>query len=85
MKSFAVFALAVLLAPAALAQHQTFAVNPDASEVKMTLKTTHELVNGTFHLQSGSVEFDRSTPRCRVRWSSSPAAARPAMAAATKR
>jgi polyisoprenoid-binding protein YceI len=62
MKSFAVLALAVILAPAALAQHQTFAVNPDASEVKMTLKTTHELVNGAFHIQSGSVEFDPSTP-----------------------
>ena len=59
MKCFAVLALAVTLAPA-LAQHQTFAVNPDASEVKMTLKTTHELVNGAFHIQSGSVEFDRS-------------------------
>jgi hypothetical protein len=33
MKSFAVLALAVLLGPAALAQHQTFAVNPDASEL----------------------------------------------------
>ena len=63
MKSFAVFALAVLLAPAALAQHQTFVVNPDASEVKMTLKTTHEVVNGTFHIQSGSIEFDRSAAK----------------------
>jgi polyisoprenoid-binding protein YceI len=63
MKSFAVLALAVILAPAALAQHQTFAVNPDASEVKITLKTTHELVNGTFHIQSGSIEFDRSAPK----------------------
>jgi polyisoprenoid-binding protein YceI len=63
MKSLAAFALAGLLAPAALAQHQTFVVNPDASGVNMTLKTTHELVNGTFHVQSGSIEFDRSTPR----------------------
>jgi polyisoprenoid-binding protein YceI len=63
MKSFAVFALAVILAPAALAQHQTFAVNPDASEIKMTLNTTHEVVNGTFHIQSGSIEFDRSNPK----------------------
>ena len=63
MKSFAVFAFAVILAPAALAQHQTFVVNPDASEVKMTLKTTHEVVNGTFHIQSGSIEFDRSNPK----------------------
>jgi polyisoprenoid-binding protein YceI len=60
LKSFAVLAIAVILAPPALAQHQTFAVNPDASEVKMTLKTTRELVNGAFHIQSGSVEFDRS-------------------------
>jgi polyisoprenoid-binding protein YceI len=63
LKSFAVLALAAILAPAALAQHQTFVVNPDASEVKITLKTTHELVNGTFHVQSGSIEFDRSTPK----------------------
>ena len=63
MKSFAVLAFTAILAPAALAQHQTFVVNPDASEVKMTLKTTHELVNDTFHVQSGSIEFDRNTPK----------------------
>jgi polyisoprenoid-binding protein YceI len=63
MKSFTILALAGLLAPAALAQQQTFAVNPNASEVKMILKTTHELVNGSFHIQSGSVGFDRSTPK----------------------
>lgn len=60
MKFFAALALALIFAPAALAQHQTFVVNPDASEVKMTLNTTHEVVNGTFHIQSGSIEFDRS-------------------------
>ena len=63
MKSFAVVALALIFAPAALAQHQTFVVDPDASEVKMTLKTTHEIVNGTFHVQSGSIEFDGSNPK----------------------
>jgi hypothetical protein len=63
MKSFAVLAVAVMLAPAAFAQHQTFAVNSDASEVKMTLNTTHEVVDGTFHIQSGSIEFDRSAPK----------------------
>jgi polyisoprenoid-binding protein YceI len=63
MKSFTVFALAAVLAPAAFAQHQTFVVNPTASEVKIALKTTHELVNGTFHVQSGSIEFDPSTPK----------------------
>jgi len=63
MKPFAVLALALILASPALAQHRTFVINPDASEVKMTLKTTHELVHGTFHVQSGSIEFDRSTPK----------------------
>jgi len=63
MKSFGVVALALIFAPAALAQHQTFAVNPDASEVKMKLNTTHEVVNGTFHVQSGSINFDRTASR----------------------
>ena len=63
MKSFAVAALALIFAPAALAQHRTFAVNPDISEVKMKLNTTHEVVNGTFHVQSGSIEFDRSATK----------------------
>ena len=59
MTSFAVLFLAILLGPAAFAQQQTFAVNPNASEVRMTLNTTHEVVSGTFHIQSGSIEFDR--------------------------
>lgn len=62
MKSFAAFALTALLAPLAFAQHRTFTVNPDASQVKITLNTTHEIVNGTFHIQSGSIQFDRTTP-----------------------
>jgi len=60
MKLFTVVALALIFSPAALAQHQTFAINPDASEIKMKLNTTHEVVNGTFHIQSGSISFDRS-------------------------
>ena len=60
MKSFAVLALAVTLGPAALAQRQIFTVNPDSSDVKMKLNTTHEVVNGTFHVQSGSINFDRT-------------------------
>ena len=63
MKHLGFLALVVLLAPVAGAQHQTFVVNPDTSEVRMTLKTTHELVSGTFHIQSGSIEFDRGTPK----------------------
>ena len=60
MKSFAVVALALIFARAAFAQHQTFTVNPDVSEVKVKLNTTHEVVNGTFHIQSGSINFDRT-------------------------
>lgn len=62
MKPVAVLALAIALVPAAFSQHRTFVVNPDASEVKITLKTTHELVHGTFRVQSGSIEFDLSSP-----------------------
>ena len=63
MKSFAVFAFAAVLSPAVFAQQQTFVVDPAASEVRITLNTTHEVVNGTFHAQSGSIAFDRSTPK----------------------
>jgi len=63
MKAIALSVIAGALASAAVAQHQTFAINPEASDVKMTLNTTHEIVNGTFHVESGSVEFDRSNPK----------------------
>ena len=63
MKVFALLASALMFAPTVLAQHQTFAVNREASEVKMKLNTTHEVVNGNFHVQSGSVEFDRSATK----------------------
>jgi len=74
VKPFAVLALALVLTPPALTQpalaqqpastqHQSFVVNPGASEVKMTLKTTHEIVNGVFHVQSGSVDFGRGAPK----------------------
>lgn len=60
MKSAVALTLTLVLVPVALAQRETFTVNADASEVRMTLDTTHEVVNGTFHLQGGSIEFDRS-------------------------
>ncbi|HEV2576481.1 MAG TPA: YceI family protein [Acidobacteriaceae bacterium] len=62
MKSFVVLALAVLLGATAVAQHQTFSVNPDPSDVRMRLNTTHEIVNGTFHVKSGSINFDLTDP-----------------------
>ena len=63
MKGLLALVIAVMFAHAAIAQHQALAVNPDASEVKMTLTTNHEIVNGTFHIQSGSIEFDRSAQK----------------------
>jgi polyisoprenoid-binding protein YceI len=63
MRCFKVFALVAMLAPVALAQHQTFIVNPDGSQVKITLNTTHEVVTGNFHVQSGSIEFDPGAPK----------------------
>ncbi|HEY2858467.1 MAG TPA: YceI family protein [Terracidiphilus sp.] len=63
MKSLAVLVLAVLVGPAAVAGQQTFAVDPDTSQVKMTLNTTHEVVNGAFHVQTGSIEFKRSNAK----------------------
>jgi len=53
-------ALPLFLASHALAQHQTFTVNPEASQVAFALTGSHA-VNGTFHVQTGSIEFDRTT------------------------
>lgn len=62
MKVFALLALPLLLAPAAFAQPHTFVVNPGASQVNIKLNTTHEIVNGAFHVQSGSIQFDPAAP-----------------------
>jgi len=51
-------AFALLAASPVLAQRQTFTLDAKASDVKITLKTTHELVNGTFHIDSGSIDYD---------------------------
>jgi polyisoprenoid-binding protein YceI len=56
--------LFITLVPAAIpvvhAQHQTFTVNPNTSQVGFALAGTGHHVNGTFHVQSGSVNFDRN-------------------------
>jgi polyisoprenoid-binding protein YceI len=56
-------AVPLALAPFAFAQHQTFTVNPDASEVAFALGGSGHHVNGTFHVQSGSISFDRATAK----------------------
>jgi len=59
---YSLVALPLLFASLAIAQHQTFTVNPDASQVAFSLTGSHA-VNGTFHVQSGSIDFDRATPK----------------------
>jgi polyisoprenoid-binding protein YceI len=55
--------LPLVLAPVAFAQHQTFAVNPDSSQVAFSLGGNTHHVNGTFHVQSGIIDFDRGAQR----------------------
>jgi polyisoprenoid-binding protein YceI len=56
-------AIPVLLAPLAYAQHQSFSVNPDESQVAFALGGSGHHVQGTFHVQSGSIDVDRSTAK----------------------
>lgn len=61
MKDFIRFAFIIpslLLASRATAQHQSFTADPSASQVAWTLGGSGHHVNGTFHLQSGTVDFD---------------------------
>ena len=62
MKCFAALCFALGFYSMAHAQHQTLTVNPDASRVSIKLNTTHEVVNGVFHISSGSIEFDQDQP-----------------------
>jgi polyisoprenoid-binding protein YceI len=55
-------ALPLLCTPFALAQHQAFNINPDASTVAFTLPSNHDATNGTFHVEKGTVTFDPSSP-----------------------
>jgi polyisoprenoid-binding protein YceI len=53
----------LFLAPCVLAQPQSFNVNADASTVVFALTGTGHQVHGTFHVQSGSISFDRSAAK----------------------
>jgi polyisoprenoid-binding protein YceI len=53
-------ALALSLAPAAFAQQRTFTVDPSSSSVAFSLGGNTHHVEGTFHVQSGAIAFDRS-------------------------
>jgi hypothetical protein len=59
-------------------------VNPDASKVAFTLGGNTHHVDGTFHVQSGSIDYAAHRPS-QDRWSSPRAAATAAIRAAIKR
>lgn len=54
-------ALPLLFAPLALAQQQTFTVNPETSQVAYTLSGNTHHVDGTFRMQSGKIDFHPAT------------------------
>lgn len=53
-----ILALSMSLGSVAFAQPQTFTVNSDASHVAFALAGSGHHVEGTFHVQSGSITFD---------------------------
>jgi polyisoprenoid-binding protein YceI len=57
---FALIAASLLFASSAFPQHQNFTVDPNASQVAWALGGNGHHVTGTFHVQSGTVEFDRT-------------------------
>jgi polyisoprenoid-binding protein YceI len=50
----------LLFAASAFAQHQAFTIDPNASQVAWGLGGNGHHVTGTFHVQSGSIDFDRT-------------------------
>ena len=56
-------ALSFLFASHAFAQHQTFTVDPATSTVAFTLGGSGHATEGTFHVEKGTVDFDRSNQK----------------------
>ena len=54
------FAIPLCLAASAFAQHETFTVDPQTSQVDFGLNGTGHHVEGTFHVQDGVITFDPS-------------------------
>jgi polyisoprenoid-binding protein YceI len=55
-----VVALPLLFATSVLAQNQMFTISPESSDVGFTLGGSVHEVHGNFHVQSGSIQFDRA-------------------------
>lgn len=58
-----ILVLPLSFASVLFAQQQTFTVNPSASSVAFALTGTGHEVHGTFHVQSGTIQFDRTAPK----------------------
>ncbi len=58
-----ILALALCFLPLAMAQQQTFNVNPGSSSVGFALTGTGHEVHGTFRVANGSIQFDRSAAK----------------------
>ena len=57
------FVSPLLFATSAFAQHQKLTIDPQASEVAFTLGGNEHATRGTFHVQSGSIDFDPSATK----------------------
>jgi len=55
-------ALLLCLLPAATAQKKTFTVDPGSSNVAFALSGTGHEVHGSFHVTSGTIQFESSAP-----------------------
>jgi len=56
-------ALPLLFASSAFAQHQNFTIDPATSAVAFTLGGSGHSTEGTFHVEKGAVDFDRSNQK----------------------
>src|SRR5277367_6878994 len=63
MRTWGLYFLWILTIPTGLAQDKTFSVDPGQSEIAFSLGDVLHRVHGTFHIQSGSVQFDDAGPR----------------------
>jgi len=64
MKIFVpLLAFALVFTAQSRAQRQTFAISPESSDVSFTLGGNTHTTHGTFHVQAGSIDFDRSTSK----------------------
>ena len=61
MRKLAVVALIAVAIVPALAQQQKFTVNPAASQVAFQLGGNAHAVHGSFHVKSGTIDFDRTS------------------------